>query len=146
LPPLSRENQQVQGRIWSTTSIASQLLGDNGWIEAVFATGREYGDTGAILQWLDTHHYVTSVFCFCPHGTIPIAFFNVPGSVHESQVAELGKIYSKLEHVYKTTRGECCVDSAFGNMDRDYLLKLGQDILGSSAPTCHEQNLEHQLR
>jgi hypothetical protein len=41
-----------------------------------------------------THnHYVTSVFCFCPCGTIPIAFFNVPGSVHDSQVAELGKIY-----------------------------------------------------
>ena len=31
-----------------------------------------------------THdHYVTSVFCFCPDGTIPIAFFNVPGSVQE---------------------------------------------------------------
>jgi hypothetical protein len=94
-----------------------------------------------------THgHYVTSVFCFCPDGTIPIAFFNVPGSVHDSQVAELGKIYSKLEHVYETTWGKCCVDSAFDNMDRDYLLKLGQDLLGSSAPTRHEHNLEHQLR
>jgi hypothetical protein len=34
--------------------------------------------------------YVTSVFCFCPDGTIPIAFFNVPGCVHDSQVAEFG--------------------------------------------------------
>ncbi len=33
---------------------AAWLLGNNGWIEAVFATVREYGDTGAILQWLDT--------------------------------------------------------------------------------------------
>ncbi len=48
-----------------------------------------------------THdHYVTSVFCFCPDGTIPIALFNVPGSVHDNQVAELGKIYQKLEQVY----------------------------------------------
>jgi hypothetical protein len=94
-----------------------------------------------------THdHYVTSVFCFCPDGTIPIAFFNVPGSVHDSQVAELGKIYSKLERVYETTGGKCCVDSAFGNMDRNFLLKSGQDLLGSSAPTRNEQNLEHQLR
>jgi len=32
-----------------------------------------------------THdHYVTSVFCVCPDGTIPISFFNVPGSVHDS--------------------------------------------------------------
>ncbi len=39
-----------------------------------------------------THdHYVTSVFCFCPNGTIPIAFFNVPGCVHGSQVAEFGR-------------------------------------------------------
>jgi hypothetical protein len=92
------------------------------------------------------HHYVTSVFCFCPNGTIPIAFFNVSGSVHDSQVAELGRIYQKLETVYETTGGKCCVDSAFGNLERDYLLKSGQDLLGSSAPTRHEQNLEHQLR
>jgi hypothetical protein len=94
-----------------------------------------------------THdHYVTSVFCFCPDVTIRIAFFNVPGSVYDSQVAELGKFYSKLEHVYETRGGECCIDSAFGSIERDFLLKSGQDLLGSSAPTCHKQNLEHQLR
>jgi len=94
-----------------------------------------------------THdHYVTSVFCFCPDGTIPIAFFNVPGSVHDSQVAELGRIYHKLEKVYERTGGKCCVDSAFGNLERAYLLKSGQDLLGSSAPTRHEQSREHQLR
>ena len=94
-----------------------------------------------------THdHYVTSVFCFCPDETIPIAFFNVPGSVHDSQVGELGKIYQKLEKVYDTTGGRCCVDSAFSNLERDYLLKSGQDLLGSSAPTRREQDLEHQLR
>ena len=48
-----------------------------------------------------THnHYVTSVFCFCPDGTILIAFFNVPGSVHNSLVAEFGNIYDKLEEVF----------------------------------------------
>jgi hypothetical protein len=94
-----------------------------------------------------THdHYVTSVFCFCPDGTIPIAFFNVPGSVHDSQVAELGNIYQKLEQVYESTGGKCCVDSAFSNHKKDYLLKSGQDLLGSSAPTRREQQIEHQLR
>ncbi len=44
-----------------------------------------------------THdHYVTSVFCFCPDGTIPIAFFNVPGCVHDSQVAKWGDVHDKL--------------------------------------------------
>jgi hypothetical protein len=55
------------------------------------------------------NHYVTSVFSFCPDGTIPIAFFNVPGSVHDSQVAELGKIYNELEHVYKTMGGSAAL-------------------------------------
>ena len=55
-----------------------------------------------------THdHYVTSVFCFCPDGTIPVAFFNVPGLIHDSQVAELGKMYQKLEQVYETMGGKC---------------------------------------
>ena len=94
-----------------------------------------------------THdHYVTSVFCFCPDGKISIAFFNRPGSVHDSQVAELGGLYEKLEKVFETTGGKCCVDSAFASVKRDFLLKSGQDILGSSPPTRHEQNLEQQLR
>ncbi len=91
-------------------------------------------------------HYVTSKFCFCPDGTIPIALFNVPGSVHDSKVEELGKTYQKLEQVYETMGGKCCVDSAFSNLERDYLLKLVQDLLGFLAPTHREQNLEHQLR
>ncbi len=96
-------------------------------------------------RWMHDH-YVTSVFCFSPDGTIPIAFFNVLGSVHDSQVAEPEKIYQKLEQIYKTMGGKCCINSAFGNLERVYLLKLGQDLLGSLAPTRHEQNLEHQLR
>jgi hypothetical protein len=53
-----------------------------------------------------THdHYVTSVFCFCPNGTIPIAFFNVLGCVHDSQVTEFGRIYHKLEE-YLDNRGK----------------------------------------
>jgi hypothetical protein len=55
------------------------------------------------------------------------------------------KIYSKLEHVYETMGGKCCINSAFGSIERDFLLKLSQDLLGSLAPIRHEQNLEHQL-
>jgi hypothetical protein len=48
-----------------------------------------------------THdHYVMSVMCFCPDGTIPIVFCNIPGAVHDSQVADYGDIYNKLELVY----------------------------------------------
>jgi hypothetical protein len=94
-----------------------------------------------------THdHYVTSVFCFCPDGTIPIAFFNVPGCVHDSQVAEFGRIYDKLERVYQTTGGMCCVDSAFASVSRDFLYKSCQDQLGSKAPTRRERKLDLQKK
>ena len=41
----------------------------------------------------------TDFFIFCPDVTIPIAFFNIPGSVNDSKVAYWGKIYEKLEDV-----------------------------------------------
>jgi hypothetical protein len=83
-----------------------------------------------------THnHYITSAFCFCPNGTISIAFFDIPGSVHDSQVAEFGNIYNNMEGVYLLSGAKCCVDSAIGNVSRGYLYKLCQDHLGSSMPT-----------
>jgi hypothetical protein len=91
-------------------------------------------------------HYVTSVFCFCPDGTIPIAFFNVPGCVHDSQVAEFGRMYDKLEDVYRTTGRKCCVDLAFGSVKRNYLYKSCQDHLGSKAPTRWERKLDLQRK
>ncbi len=38
------------------------------------------------------NHFVTSVFCFCPDGTIPIAYMNLPGAMHDSTIAEWGGI------------------------------------------------------
>ena len=43
-----------------------------------------------------THdHYVEAVIVFCPDGTIPISCFNVPGSIHDSMIAEMGNVYNK---------------------------------------------------
>ncbi len=96
-------------------------------------------------SWMHDH-YVTSVFCFCLDWTTPIAFFNVPGSVHNSRVAEYGNIYGKLEDIFLLTGAKCCIDSAFGNMNREYLYKLSQDLFGSLAPTRHERKLELQKK
>ncbi len=94
-----------------------------------------------------THdHYVTSAFCFCPDGTVPIASFNVPCSIHDSQVAEYGNIYGKLEDGFCSTGAKCCVDLAFGNMNREYLYKSSQDLFGSSTPTRHERKFELQKK
>ncbi len=54
---------------------------------------------------------------------------------YDSLVAEYGNIYGKLEEVFQSTGGKCCVDSAFGNVNREFLYKSCQDHLGSSAPT-----------
>ena len=78
---------------------------------------------------------MTSVFVFCPNGTIPIAFFNVPGAVHDSQIAHWGKIYDKLNEVYKAMGGKCTVDSAFAKVNCPFLIKYSQDILVFSAQT-----------
>jgi len=69
------------------------------------------------------------VLCFCPDGTIPIAYINIPGSVHDSQVAEYGNIYDKLELVYDRDGAQCTVDSAFGNITREYLIKSSQELI-----------------
>jgi hypothetical protein len=91
-------------------------------------------------------HYIRSVFCFCPDRTIPIAFFNVQGSVHNSQVAEYGNIHVKLKDVFWSTGAKCCINLAFGNMNREYLYKLSQDQFGSLAPTRHARKMELQKK
>ena len=83
-----------------------------------------------------THgHYVSSVFCFAPNGTIPIAFFNIPGCVHDSQIADWGRVYEKLARVYDVTGAKCTVDSAFAAANHPYLVKSSQDYMVSNEPT-----------
>jgi hypothetical protein len=65
-------------------------------------------------------HYVMSVMCFYPDGTIPIVFSNISGAVHDSQVADCGDIYNKLELVYLQDGAKSTVDSAFTNVSREF--------------------------
>ncbi|CAJ1927973.1 unnamed protein product [Cylindrotheca closterium] len=67
--------------------------------------------------------FVKGVFAFVPDGKIVIAYFNVPGSVHDSQLAYLGNIYGKLKSVYDQCGGIAVGDSAFAACERDYIIK-----------------------
>jgi hypothetical protein len=58
------------------------------------------------------NHYVSCVLLFSPDGTIPICYYNVPGCIHDSKIADWGNIYSKLEGAYNRNGGICTVDSA----------------------------------
>jgi hypothetical protein len=94
-----------------------------------------------------THnHYVASVFVFCPDGTIPIAFFNVPGAVHNNQIVHWGKIYDKLDGVYKETGEKCTVDSAFAKVNHPFLLKSSQDILLSSVTLEQREEIQRKIQ
>lgn len=86
-----------------------------------------------------THdHYITGVFCFCPDGTIAIASYNIPGSVHDSQIAEIGNIYKKLERVYELTGAKCTADSAFASSKGPYIIKSAQN-----PPPCNGNVAEY---
>ena len=90
-----------------------------------------------------THgHYVTSVFVFAPDGTTVFAFYNLPGSIHDSQTAHMGQIYDKLARVYELYGGKCTVDDAFAKVSREYLIKPSQDKIYSNASTRAEQHAE----
>ena len=81
------------------------------------------------------NHFVTSVFCFCPDGSIPIAHMNLPGATHDSTIADWGNIYIKLEEVYNQTGGICAVDSAFRMRNAPYIIKSSQNNVVGEGPT-----------
>ncbi len=55
-------------------------------------------------------------------------------------------MYDKLGAVYDETGGKCTVDSAFGKVNKPYLIKSSQDYLVSTMPTRHEQRLDLQRK
>ena len=76
-----------------------------------------------------THdHYVSNILVFCPDGTIPCCCLNVPGSQHDSTVAEWGSIYKKLGDVFNKYGAHCTVDSAFAQTRYHFLIKSSQDL------------------
>jgi hypothetical protein len=46
-----------------------------------------------------SNHFVTSVLCFAPGGTIPVYFDNIPRGFHDSTVPNWGGFYNKLKFI-----------------------------------------------
>ena len=78
-------------------------------------------------------HYVSAVLVFCPDGTIPICCYNFPGTVHDSKIALIGKVYEKLSNIYTLSGGRCTVDSAFAKNDYPFLIKSQKPTVNMSA-------------
>ncbi len=60
---------------------------------------------------------------FAPDETIPISFFNVPGCVHDSQVADWFCIHQKLEGSWEKYEVKCVMDPAFGKSECKFIIK-----------------------
>ena len=71
-------------------------------------------------------HYIGAFLVLCPDGTNPVSWYNIPGTVHDSLVAYVRKIYNKLEELINTTGGRCTVDSAFSCKNYPFLIKFSK--------------------
>ena len=98
--------------------------------------------------------YVSSVLVFAPDGRIRFCVINVPGSYHDSNIADHG-LYDKMEEVFDRTGGRIVVDAAFKICAKRFLLRSAQNApmnatLGehrvNQAATSVRQLSEHGMR
>jgi hypothetical protein len=75
-------------------------------------------------------HCISNLFVFVPDGTIIAVALNCPGVMHDSYMADLGYIYSKLEEVNERVPhgAQCVMDSAFCGVGKPYVIKSIQAI------------------
>ena len=74
-----------------------------------------------------THsHYVGNVFVFAPDGCIVAMCINAPGSVHDSAIAYLGSLYTKLHGMFQRFNVKCVADSAFMAAKNEYIIRSSQ--------------------
>jgi hypothetical protein len=77
-------------------------------------------------------HFVTNVLLFAPDGTIADGVYNCPGSVHDSQVANWGKLYNRLEKHHDQFNGKITGDSAFlSGPAVPYIIKSAQNLVNA---------------
>jgi hypothetical protein len=47
----------------------------------------------------------------------------LPGSIHDCKAAVIGRVYDKLENVYRRNGAKCTADSAFAAKNVDYIIR-----------------------
>jgi hypothetical protein len=94
-----------------------------------------------------THsHYVANLFLFTPDGRICDAYVNSPGTTHDSTMANMSKIYDKVDAVYERFNGmaKIVVDSAFASDERDSLIKSYQTIEGRNGQLRQDRQVNNE--
>ena len=105
-------------------------------LKLAFQASSDDNEQGMFYNGWTHGHYVTNLFVFAICGRIIMTIVNVPGSIHDSTLAEWGHIYTDLAVIYDRTGGVCCVDSAFCSKSNPFILKssnnyqVNEDALG----------------
>ena len=86
--------------------------------------------------------FISNLFLFSPDGRICACYFNAPGSVHDSSMASISKIYNRIQEVYNQTGSRVVVDSAF-SLDgcEECMIKSHQNNLDKSGNPRQNINL-----
>lgn len=73
-------------------------------------------------------HFITNLFVFSPDGCICACSVNNPGSIHDSQVADYGNVYLKLQRQYDICGGRGIGDSAFSRERIPFIIKTSTRV------------------
>jgi len=85
-------------------------------------------------------HFITNLFVFSPDGCICACSLNNPGSIHDSQIAEYGAVYQKLQRQYDICGGKGIADSAFSRERIPCIIRTSRGV----APLNEFESQQHR--
>jgi hypothetical protein len=127
LPNASDVNQFKRAIIGRHPHLDDVAFSADGLKLTIESTGDEPLIENAFYNGWKCAHYVGNIFLFAPNGTIPACVINAPGSWHDSQIADYGHFYDKLELMFIAYHAKTCIDSAFSLNQHKYLIKSGAE-------------------
>ena len=84
--PTHEKLEEYRGMIQARHPVLHNVWGTMDGLKVLIEDAGDFITQSRFYNGWKCDHYVTSVLCFAPDGTIPAAFFNVPGCTHDSIV------------------------------------------------------------
>jgi DDE superfamily endonuclease len=89
-------------------------------------------------------HYISNLFLFSPDGKIRACYINAPGTMHDSQMAKWGNVYSKIDELFDETGAKIVVDSAFSSESRQSMFKSWQSNIDNQGYVRQNSQVQKQ--
>eukprot|EP00527_Entomoneis_sp_CCMP2396_P004506 CAMPEP_0198147288 /NCGR_PEP_ID=MMETSP1443-20131203/34423_1 /TAXON_ID=186043 /ORGANISM="Entomoneis sp., Strain CCMP2396" /LENGTH=195 /DNA_ID=CAMNT_0043811541 /DNA_START=489 /DNA_END=1073 /DNA_ORIENTATION=- len=125
--PTAEQVKEFQELIGAKYPACAVAYGAMDGLKALLQSCGDVKKQGMYYNGWKCDHYISNLFLFSPIGRIHAAYFNAPGTVHDSAMAEMSGIYDKINTLYLQTGGKVVVDSAFGEKSRPSLIKSNQN-------------------